>query len=260
LAAEFYDRLRAQKTNPINQESYNRIWGEILCGSYSSIDDSATKMAIEQKLAELDQSLSAARFKNVLVKARINHVLGNFTVARDQLSQLIALSPHWPFIYLAAGRMETTAGDFKQALVAYHLAALNLPITADGRLNDQHRRIVRNYQYFINYKIADIHAGVGNWPAAGRYYQAAYQSNSNDFTLLKKIADTYYHRGDLPTAMKYNRHGAVRNPTDYNWPLALAALAYESGDLEMAQKYLTQALELAPDNEELRSLQDQYRP
>ncbi|MFA5109103.1 MAG: oligosaccharide repeat unit polymerase [Patescibacteria group bacterium] len=250
--------VREQKTNPVNQEAYDYFLGERLSEFYPSIVDLAPQQAVARRLKEIDASLSASGYKNLLLKAKINNALGNFSVAQDYLSSVIALTPNWPLVYLEQGKIWAAQGDSQEAIVAYQLATLNLPAISDSRLNDLHRQNVLHYLYFIDYRIAALYETAKNYPAAEKYYRLAYGSNPDDFTLLKKIADTYYRRGDLKTAREYVAHGLTRNPADYNWSLALAALYRETGDHAKALKYLEKARELAPDNQEILNWKEDY--
>lgn len=250
--------LQEQGTNPINQTSYDDFWGEKLSDFYSSIDELAVKKIVDGKLGEISRSLPDSGYKNLLVKAKINDVLGRYAVAQDYLDRVIALTPHWPLAYLEQGRLSGNQNNFPEALVAYNLALINLPDVDDARLNDPHRDLVRRHRYFIYLQMGDIYERQNNFAAAGKYYLLAYQNNPADFILLKKRADMEYRGGNLEAAITYTKHGLARNPRDYKWSIALASLYYEKGDKKSALEYLESAASLAPDNEEIKSLIKEY--
>ncbi len=252
------DYLTAASTNPVNQISYRLFLGDKLSDFYPMITDLAAQRAIRDKMSALYELLPDSGYLNLFIKAKLAIALNDLMNARHNLSQVIALTPHWPLAYLEMGKLATAEGDFKEAIVNYHLAFLNLPAADDVRLNEAHRQLVLNYQYFIDKKIAEIYQSQKNYVLAEKYYQAAYGSNPADFTLLKKIADTYYWRGDLLKAIEYNLHGLARNSGDYNWSVALAALYYESGNPERALEYIKQAEHLAPNDSEILKLQHDY--
>jgi len=252
------DNLSAQKINPISRAAYYSSLGERLSEVYSSLTDPVVKVALERRLKEWAAWLPTRGYHNLLAKAKINGVLGNISEGQTYLAAIISLTPHWPLAYLNVGQLAQAGGNTSQALPAYYLAALNLPLASDSRLNVSHRQNVLSYYYFINKNIGDIYQEQKNYATAEKYYQLAYASNPLDFTLLKKISDTYYYRGDIRRALQYSLHGFARNPRDYHWPLAVAALYYESGDKVSARDYLKQALSLEPDNNELKILEKEY--
>jgi tetratricopeptide (TPR) repeat protein len=258
-AALFLDAvLRTQKANPANQASYDRLLTEKLSGLYPLIENAEIKKAVQGKLAAVAANLPDSGYENLLVKAKAANTLGKYYEARAYLNRIITLAPYWPLVYLEQGKLAANQGDDKGALVAYNLALLNLPDAGDSRLNGSHLELVRHYQYLIYYRIGDIYGQESNYAAAEKYYRSAYQSDPDDFVLLKKIADMNYRRGDFKTALEYTAHGLARNPRDYKWSVALATLYYESGDKQSARKYLDQALKLAPDNREILDLKKTY--
>lgn len=250
--------LQEQKPNPINREFYDYFWGDKISEFYPSIAELVPKQAVARKLTEVEKSLPDTSYKNLLAKAKINDVLGHYQLAQLYLDRVIAITPHWPLVYMEQGKLAANEHDSKTAIVAYNLALLNLPAESDSRLNDQHRALIQKYKYFIYYRLGNIYESDQDYAAAAKYFQLAYRSDSSDLALLKKIADTFYHRGNLVKAREYTRRGLARNPQDYKWSVALASLYYESGDKVSALEYLDQALALAPDNQELLGLKKTY--
>jgi O-antigen ligase len=251
--------LKEQRTNPVNQISYDNFWGEKLSEFYSTIDELAAKKIVDDKLKEINRSLPGVGYKNLLVKAKINDVLGRYAIAQDYLDRVVALTPHWPLAYLEQGRLSANQNNFPEALVAYNLALVNLPDVDDERLNDPHRDLVRRHKYFIYLQMGNIYERQDNFAAAGKYYSLAYQNNPADFIMLKRLADMEYRRGNLKAAIAYTKHGLARSPQDYKWSIALAALYYETGDKGTALKYLESAARLAPDSEEIKNLFKEYK-
>lgn len=249
---------RALVINPALRGSYDSFWIEKAFEAYDSISQPETKEMVRRQFAFVDSQLAPIGYRNLLAKAKAGEVAGNLAAAEGYLSQVINLTPYWPLAYLQQGRLAVAARDYPRAIVAYHLAALNLPDAADRRLNYLHRDVILHYQYFIDWRLGEIHQIISNYAAAEKYYRLAYWANPADIALLKKIADTYYLRGDLDQAIFYNRRGQARDPQDYHWPLALAILSYEKGDSAAAAGYLDQAENLAPGNEEILNLKNKY--
>jgi tetratricopeptide (TPR) repeat protein len=248
----------APAANPINRSSYNYYLADKLNAVYANLTDPALSKLVRTELQILDQNIPANGYQNLTLKARINTLLHNFSLAQQYLTQVLRLAPNWPPAYITQGELAAAAGDKKGALLAYYSASLNLPDPNDPRLNEPHGQVVRGYQYLLDYKIAEIYQQQSDYALAGKYYSLAYQSYPTNFSLLKKIADTYYQRGDLAMAISYNQHGLERNPNDYNWPLALAILYRESGNNSQARNYLQRAIRLAPHNQQLQKLQLEY--
>ncbi len=251
--------LKEQQANPINQASYDYFWGEKLSEFYPTIDELAVKKVVAEKMREVEASLPAKGYKNLLVKAKINNALGAYTLAQIYLDKVIEIAPHWPLVYLERGKASLNQKDFKRALVAYNLALVNLPATDDSRLNDPHRELIRRYQYFIYSNIGAIYEQDKNYAAAEKYFKLAYQSDPSDFVLLKRMADMEYRQGNIGKAIGYTEHGLARNPSDYKWEVALASLYYESGDKKSAASHIEKALLLAPDEQEIIELEKSYR-
>jgi putative inorganic carbon (HCO3(-)) transporter len=254
----WYEDLCAAGPNPINQAFYDYSLADSLNALYPNLTDPRLRRLVLQKLAGLDQALPAWGYENLLIKSRLNLTLHNFVQAQTYLAPVLAITPHWPPVYLAQGELAGAEGNSRGALLAYYVATLNLPSENDPRLNDLHRQVLWQYQYLINQRMADIFLEQKNYVTAAKYYQLAYHSQVGDFSLLKKIADTYYLRGDLKAAIIYNQHGWERDPSDENWPVALGILYYEQGDHGRAVFYLNQARRLAPYDREIQKLLDQY--
>ena len=245
------DYLSEQAVNKINQNGYDRFWGDNLSEVYNGLNELTTAAVVKEKLQQVEADLPARGYKNLLVKARINTTLGNYQVAGDYLEALFKVAPSWPAAYIEAARLALARNDKEGALTHYYQASLNLPSPFDERLNTEHKRDVSNFQRFVNQQMASVYMKQGNYGAAEKYYQLAYRYQPSDFTLLKNIADTYYLRGDLNTAIRYNERGFRRSPRDYNWPLALAALYRAQGNEPQAAVYFKQARELSPNSPEV---------
>lgn len=259
-ALVLYDYLLAKKPNPINQQAYDNFLGDKLSDVLPSAQELVIRKVVADKLKALDRSLPPAGYNNLLVKAKINRVLKNFSVAQIYLDKLVALSPFWPLAYLERGRLAADRNLPKEALISDHLALLNLPDPADERLNEEHRQVVHYFEQQIYEQMAEVFQAQNNEAAAEKYYQLAYESNPADFTLFKKIADTYYRRANLGEAIKYNLRGLSRDPGDYHWALSLAVLYRENSNPQEANYYLNRALKLVPDNPVLLNLKSTWRP
>ncbi|MFZ4631977.1 MAG: oligosaccharide repeat unit polymerase [Patescibacteria group bacterium] len=248
-----------EKTNPVNQEYYNRILASILSDAYDKKLDLTTKIAIKNKLTDLDKKIFGPDYQNILVKAKISAALDNFPEAEKLFQQVIAISPYWPSTYIQLANLLTKDDRIREAIVNYQLALKILPDINDRRINREHVIFLNLYKKDVYVSIADIYFSLKNYSEAENYYKQAYSSDLNDLSLLKKIADTLYLRGDIAGALEYSLRGQGRDPQDFNWPLGAAILYKESGDLTKARDYFDQAFKLAPNNEKILKLKADYK-
>lgn len=250
--------LREQKTNPINQESYNIFLAESLSNVYPAIEELATRQAVAGKLINLDVNLSFRTYLHILAKVKISRSLGYLEQAEERLDLLAEIAPGWPTLYYERAVTAEARGDLSEAQAQYLLFLKTLPAFDDQRLNREHYWDVAGNYYRAYLRLASIRAELGDQEEAAHYYKLAYRSVPTDFTLLKKIADTYYLRGNFQEAIRYNLHGLARSPGDASWYIALGILYYESGNEEEGRFYLLQARELDPGNESLPVLDSLY--
>jgi tetratricopeptide (TPR) repeat protein len=222
------------------------------------IKELSVKKIAQEKLLEADKHLALRGYENIYVKAKINSALGNYQLAETYFQEILGLTPYWPKTYIDLGRALSREAKFSEAIASYRLAEASLPGLNDSRFNDLHRNILKVYRKVIFQELGNIYFFLKDYPEAEKYYQAAYLSDVNDFTLLKSIADTYYQRGNFDKALEYNARGAKRNPSDYSWPLAISVLYRAKGDEIMSRRFLDEAIKLAPDNEELIKLRGKY--
>jgi tetratricopeptide (TPR) repeat protein len=258
---ELESYAREQKTNPVIQDSYDYWLGYQLSELYGGIKALAPKTAVRAYLESLLSRLSDVGYKNLFLKGKINLVLQNYGAAEEYLSRVAALAPHWPLVILEQAKLAVARGDYSAAITHYNSAAANLPLARDERLPAEHLAVEKKYNYFIDKGLGGVYEAQKDYIAAADHYLAAYNSNPDDFTLLKKIADTYYYRGNLDGAIEYVQRGSSRNPGDYHWSLALAALYQERGDKVSAEKYWLLARDLAPaeEKDKLESLKNVYQ-
>ncbi len=249
-------QIKAQHINSVDQESYDYFWAEHLSVIFPSIEDSTLRLVMAQKLQAVEESLPRSGYKNIIARAKINNVLGDYKQAHSYIDSVIALSPFWPLAYMEQASIYAHEGKRNEAVIAYNMALLNIPDTSDGRLNKQHLNNIRMYVYAISKSIADLYLQDNNYPAAAKFYQSAYANNPADFVLMKSLADTYYLMGNINQAVIYTKHGLARNPGDYTWSFLLAILYNEQGNRQKALQYLDDASRLSPNNPEIKNLKE----
>lgn len=251
--------LNEQRVNPINQEAYNIFWAGALSEFYPTVKELAPKFVLRQKLEWLDANLPARGYQHLLAKARVSRLLENYEAADSYLEQVINISPLWPKTYYEQGNLRLAQGDLSGAIESYATVLASLPPADDWRLNEEHKRDVLHHRYLALSRLGDVHFQQQNYAAAASDFNEAFASNPQDYSLLKRSGDAYYLLGDMDRAISYSERGLSRNPKDYVWHLALAALYHERGDKLKALEYLKTAQELEPDNEQLKTLEEEYQ-
>lgn len=251
--------LNEQRVNPVNQEAYDIFWAGALSEFYPKIKELAPRYVVRQKLERIDVDLPLRGHKHFLAKARVNRLLENYDIAETYLQRVLDISPLWPTTYYEQGNLRRSQGDLTGAALSYATVLASLPPADDWRLNEEHKRDVLYHRYLALSRLGDIHFEQQNYAAAASDFSEAFSSNPDDYSLLKRIGDSYYLQGDLETAITYNERGLSRNPDDYAWHLALAVLHHERGDNLRALEYIESARKLAPDNEQLKALEAEYK-
>lgn len=252
------DYIAAAKTNPVNEEYYNLFIGEKLSDFYPTIKELSSQKVVREKLVSLDGKLKERGYENIYVKGKINFALENYSVAEKYFSKIMNLTPYWPKVYIDFGSLLVKEGKIKEAIINYWLLENILPEVEDNRLNDPHRKKVQLYRRITARETGNIYFNLGEYSEAEKYYQLAYESGLDDFTLLKNIANTYYLRGDFQKALEYNKRGLKRNPNDYSWYLSTALIYKETGNMDEAKNYFNDALKLSPENETLLKMKEEY--
>lgn len=250
---------RDNDINPINRDFYDRLLAGRLIFLLPDLPDRISQKVASDRLLEIKESLADNTKDNLMIKSKIERIMGDPDLAAQYLDKVISASPYWPLSYMERGELSAARQDWPGAIVYYQLALLNIPSVFDDRLNDEHREVVNSYRYALNKRLAHIYQANKNYAAASDYFDLAYQSNPDDLVVLKNLADTYFYRGDNITAIRYVLHGKARQPEDYSWPLALAALLHEAGDHQNALEYLDEAIGLAPELSWLHDLRLEYQ-
>ena len=139
-----------------------------------------------------------------------------------------------------------------EAVALFKRAESKLPDPNHPQLNQDHKNKIIDQTVSLYEKMGYSYNQLKNYPQAVVYYEKALALNPYYATLYKNLADVYYGQGRLDKAIELNRRGLALNPGDYHWPLFLSLLYRDQQDLVKAREYLSEALKLAPDNQELR--------
>ncbi len=195
--------------------------------------------------------------------ARIYSLLGShlnkdyYFEAERIYNYLIKMFPYFTGVYEDLAKQKIAQEDYIGAVEVLNKELKILPSINDSYLNEQHRQqiiyiIVRLYE-----NLGQAYFKMKNYDLAFEAYDQGLKLDPYRATLYKNIADIYYLRNQLDEAIKLNQRGFMLNPSDYHWPLALSLLYRDKKDLQTAKEYLNKALELAPDNKELKKYQEE---
>lgn len=256
-AVYFLEQATEKAVDSVSRRYYQLAWAEFFSENYNKIDDDRLRADGATWLQESQQYILGDSFEEIFVRGKIAAALGDLETAKKNFQETSRLSPYWPKSYIELARVFVRLEQFQEALVYYQLALEILPIESDSRLNDDHRQVLRVYHKLIFQERGDWYLARGDFEMAEKDYQAAYESDLADSSLLEKIATTYYLRQDLDKALDYILRGMDRNPNDYRWLAKAAILSKENKQIDKARLYLESALKLAPEAEILLQLKNE---
>jgi len=176
----------------------------------------------------------------------------DYAPAEKIFKDLISRYPMLLTSYQDLGRMKMWQKDFAAALKLFNQAEEILPPLNNPQLNQNHRQEISAEAVNLYEKMGYSYNKLKNYNLASKYYREALGLDPYRLTLYKNLADVYYAQGELTRAIALNQRGFILNSNDYHWPLQLSLLYREKKDLPEAKKYLNKALELAPENQDLK--------
>lgn len=243
----------------IRDKYYDRKTSLIVARMIEDMKDSPVadlgKDVLEATLKNVKDS---ARYPDIYAKGQIYTALASpqepqyFELAERAHKELLSRAPAVPENHQAYAKMLAKEGRYGEALEHHREALKRLPAVNHPYINREHAQRVK-YEKYLNYKsMADIYFAQEEYKQARKYYRLAYDNNLSQISLYKKIADTYYKEGKLKKAIQANERGYARSLEDHIWPFAMALLYKEKGDKQKSLEYGKEALELAPDNKQIK--------
>jgi putative inorganic carbon (HCO3(-)) transporter len=205
---------------------------------------------------------SSENYSRLLMKAKIFTLLGRyqdkeyFMEAERLYEKLIKISPYMPNSYNEWGRMYLLSKDYEKALIIYRASLAVLPDLHNPYLNKDHRSNILDFIVEVYENMAICYSGLDDLDLEIKYYKKIIEINPYRIDVYRKIADSYYRQGDLDKTILYNKRGYVLNPNDYAWPFSIALLYEELNDKIEAREYAQKALELAPNNRNIKEFLD----
>lgn len=219
------------------------------------------RQAYRELALELDRiakSLKSSDYDQVLAKARVASVLGDYKEAEDYYFKAISIVPELSKTYLDLANNYVLKEDFEKALKYYDVAINKTPSIDNEKLNNEHKTQLKTYRSLVWEKKGDVYYKQSEYDKAVMAYNKAYDYNLYQVQLLKKIADSYYFKDDIGTAILYNKKGKQRRPDDPMWSTALAWLYFQIGNTEEAKLQLQEALFINPDYGEALDLKKEF--
>ncbi|MGC9049068.1 MAG: hypothetical protein ACP5IX_02540, partial [Patescibacteria group bacterium] len=193
------------------------------------------------------------------LKAKVSQKPEDFQLAEQSVQSLVDFSPYWATLYNDWCQLKIYQKNWDQALEKCQKALSLYPDLNHPDLNFLHRQQIIVEMIQVYEKLGQIYFEKKDDNKSLENYWQVLRLSPFQYHLYKKIADIYYLRRDLDRAIFYNSHGYILNPHDYAWPWAIALLYQEKGNLEMAKKYAQKALELSPENEQIKKFLEKLK-
>ena len=193
-------------------------------------------------------------------KANLSKNQNDFLLAENTFKQAAEMSPKMAAIYNDWCQVKIYQENWPQALEMCEKSLSLYPDLNNPLMNEQHQEMVKSELSTLYDKFGQIYFGLKDYKKSEEMYRQVLKLVPlSRPDIWKKIADIYYIQGDLDTAIQKNMHGYSLNPKDPAWPLAIAALYQEKGNLEIARQYGQKALELDPNNIQVKTFLDKLK-
>lgn len=243
-----------------NTDYYRVNYIFLMLNCFSSIKDRAVQEQLRDNLLEQIQSIGQRGTYEILNNTARAYTLFGFYLdktyyarAEQILNGLIADFPYLTTAYEDLGKQKVMQEDYPGAIAVYRRALRILPSLDDPNLNVPHRAQIASIAVRLDESLGQAYFKIKNYDLALNSFEKGLKLEPYRATLYKNIADIYFVKNQLAQAIIWNQRGLMLNPTDFHWPLALSLLYRDKKDLSRAREYLNQALELAPENQDLKN-------
>ncbi|MBI4779523.1 O-antigen ligase family protein [Candidatus Falkowbacteria bacterium] len=249
-----------------NISHYQENYLFLMLNCFSGIEDEPVKKELRDSMLEYIKFVGDKKSYGFLHNtARAYSLFGfyfdkSYYAEADKIfNDLIMIFPYFPGIYEDLSKQKIMQEDYESAIEILKRAIKILPPTDHQYLNDEHRRQIAAIAVRLYESLGQTYFKIKNYDLALDAYKKGLSLDPYRATLYKSIADIYYVQEEIDQAIIWNKRGFMLNPGDYNWPLALSLLYRDKKDLAEAREYLNQALELAPENEDLKKYQQELK-
>ena len=171
---------------------------------------------------------------SLLVLAQLYRVSGENAKAEEALKRAVALDPDSPDATTQLALLYVDLGQ-------YHTAIELLQKIAGENADTQ-----------VLTSLAHAYEQVQNYPAAAEAYGRVLDRNPEDHVVRKAFGQSLLYSQQYDRALEQFQAVAQANPRDPEAYLRLSQIHRSKRDYNQARENLTKALDLAPDNQELR--------
>lgn len=194
--------------------------------NYPYRGEQATNQMLKERL-ELSLKFPVKTVSDLKKRALVEESLGDYEAASSSLNKIKEFAPNWPDLHLAEANLYLQESKYDLALSALESAWGNLPDVNHEAINEEHKKIVRDYRANIFYLKAKVYEARGDLDLASEAYEKAYQENPINYMILKDAADMEFMAGNLDKALEFVLQGHKLSPNDFNWPL-MASYIYDA--------------------------------
>ncbi len=215
-----------------------------------------------EKIPERDQVFEIKTYLARIYgqKANLTKNQNDFWLAENTFKQAAKMSPNMAAIYNDWCQVKIYQENWLQALEMCDKSLSLYPDLNNPQMNALHQEMVKSELTTLYEKFGQIYFSLKDYKKSEKMYdQVLKLAPLSRPDVWKKIADIYYVQGDLDMAIQKNMHGYALNPKDPTWPLTIAALYQEKGNLEMAREYGQKALEISPDNIQVKNFLEKLK-
>ena len=173
-----------------------------------------------------------------------------YNKADNVYKELVRFNPELTLPYKRWAESKLQQDQNQEAIEIAERAEQFLPFSE----NCIHQQKVKKRRADFYNVIARAYKKLNKNSKAIKYYKRAVELNPLKLKYFSEIAKFYEEREKWDKAAEYFRRGYKLSSEDYFWPLRLALVYYQKGDQKQALRYAQEALNLSPDNEDIRKV------
>ncbi|MFA5360276.1 MAG: O-antigen ligase family protein [Patescibacteria group bacterium] len=249
--------------NPKNNY-YQENYLFLMMGCFAGIKDKAMQIQFRDNITEYINLIDKKESYGILHNTARAYSLFGFYLDKSYYAEaekifnlLISDFPYFTMVYEDLAKQKMIQEDYQEVVKILNQEIKILPSIDSPYLNNEHRKEISDIAVKLYENLGQAYFKLKNYDLAYEAYKKGLEFDPYRATLYKNIADIYYVQNNLDEAIEFNQRGFMLSQTDYHWPLALSLLYRDKKDLSTAKEYLKKALELAPDNEELKKYKEE---
>lgn len=233
-------------------------WGT---NCFSAAGNDASRRQLATNLIDEARAIPEAerQYRTLMYMAQMYSIVGfdvnksYYADAETMYRDLIARSPYITVNYQDYGRLLLWQRKDAEAIAAFKAGLDHMPRLADAP-NQWHTQPIIEQQAYFYELLGTAYADLGQDKEAESWLKRSISVLPSMTAAYKKLADIAYKHHDLAAAIRYNKIGFSLEKSKSLWPFGLAALYKEQGDRAEAMRYAKLALELDPQNQQIKAL------